>query len=75
MATALALLTMVVGAVGCATAKPTVKPSEREVLSRSEMDPASKDERMEAEWESHVETARDFGIGGHGAAGGGCGCG
>jgi hypothetical protein len=61
--------------LGCATVKPTVKPSEREILSRSEMDPSSKDERLEAEWESHVETSRDFSIGGHGAAGGGCGCG
>ncbi len=61
------------GVTGCATMQ--VKPSEREVLSRKEMDPTTKDEVMESEWESHIESSRDWSIGGHGAAGGGCGCG
>ncbi len=56
-------------AAGCAT----VKPSEREVLSRPEMNPAS--EGLEEQFQSHVESAREGGFGGHGAAGGGCGCG
>ena len=56
-------------AAGCAT----VKPSEREVLSRPGMNPAS--EGLEEQFQSHVESAREGGFGGHGAAGGGCGCG
>ena len=65
------ILTVAVAAfmAGCAT----VKPSEREVLSRPEMNPAS--EAMEEQFQSHVESAREGGMGGHGAAGGGCGCG
>jgi hypothetical protein len=55
------------------TACATVKPSEREVLSRPEMNPAS--EGLEEQFQSHVESAREGGFGGHGAAGGGCGCG
>jgi len=51
---------------GCAT----VKPSEREVLSRPEMSAAN--EGMEEQFQSHVESAREGGFGGHGAAGGGC---
>ncbi|HEY8375844.1 MAG TPA: DUF4266 domain-containing protein [Nannocystis sp.] len=54
---------------GCAT----VRPSEREVLSRPEMNPQT--EGMEEKFHSHVESAREGGFGGHGAAGGGCGCG
>ena len=56
-------------AAGCAT----VKPSEREVLSRPEMNPAT--EGLDEQFQSHVESAREGGFGGHGAAGGGCGCG
>jgi hypothetical protein len=63
------ILGFVLTAVGCAT----VKPSEREVLSRPEMNPAT--EGMEEQFQSHVESAREGGFGGHGAAGGGCGCG
>ncbi len=62
-------LAFAVPASGCAT----VKPSEREVLSRPEMNPAS--EGLEEQFQSHVESAREGGFGGHGAAGGGCGCG
>ncbi len=65
--TALVLGALVLGA--CAT----VKPSEREVLSRPEMNPAN--EGLEEQFQSHVESAREGGFGGHGAAGGGCGCG
>jgi hypothetical protein len=57
-----------------ATACATVKPSEREVLSRPEMNPAA-NEGLEEQFQSHVESAREGGFGGHGAAGGGCGCG
>ncbi|MFY0530859.1 DUF4266 domain-containing protein [Nannocystis pusilla] len=32
-------------------------------------------EGMEEKFQSHVESAREGGFGGHGAAGGGCGCG
>lgn len=63
------VLAAVVLAAGCAT----VRPSEREVLSRPEMNPAA--EGMEEKFQSHVESAREGGFGGHGAAGGGCGCG
>lgn len=51
----------------------TVRPSERQVLSKPEMDPAH-DVHEEA-FQSHVESAREGAFGGHGAAGGGCGCG
>lgn len=54
---------------GCAT----VRPSEREILSRPEMNPQT--EGMEEKFQSHFESAREGGFGGHGAAGGGCGCG
>ena len=51
----------------------TVKPSQREYLSRPEMDPSVGLE--EEKFHTHVEAAREAGMGGHGAAGGGCGCG
>jgi hypothetical protein len=54
---------------GCAT----VRPSEREILSKPEMNPAA--EGMEEKFQSHIESAREGAFGGHGAAGGGCGCG
>jgi len=60
-------------ALAATAACATVKPSEREVLSRPEMNPAS--EGLEEQFQSHVESAREGGFGGHGAAGGGCGCG
>jgi hypothetical protein len=37
------------------------------------MNPAT--EGLEEQFQSHVESAREGGFGGHGAAGGGCGCG
>lgn len=51
----------------------TVKPSEREELAKPEMDPG--DHALEDTFHSHVESAREGSFGGHGAQGGGCGCG
>ena len=51
----------------------TVKPHEREHLATPEMDPSTN--ALEETFYSHVESAREGGFGGHGAAGGGCGCG
>ena len=67
-----AVLGLVAGigpAVGCVT----VRPSQRQVLSSPEMDPNA--DTMEESFYSHVEAAREGAVGGHGAAGGGCGCG
>ncbi len=64
-----AALALATASTGCAT----VKPSQREVLSKPEMNPAN--EGLEEQFQSHVESAREGGFGGHGAAGGGCGCG
>ena len=55
--------------VGCVT----VKPSERKELAKPEMNPAT--EADEETFQAHVESAREGAFGGHGAAGGGCGCG
>ena len=51
----------------------TVQAHERRYLAMPEMDPAT--DALEAVFLSHVESAREGGFGGHGAAGGGCGCG
>lgn len=51
----------------------TVTPAERQQLSTPEMTPAT--DAHEEVWHTHVEAAREGGFGGHGAAGGGCGCG
>lgn len=56
-----------------ATACTTVTPAQRRHLSRPEMTPATDGE--EEIWHTHIEAAREAGFGGHGAAGGGCGCG
>jgi hypothetical protein len=53
---------------GCAT----VKPYEREYLSRPSMD--FQREATEAKFYSHVLDAREGATGGLGNAGGGCGC-
>jgi Domain of unknown function (DUF4266) len=55
-------------ATGCAT----VKPYEREYLSRPSMD--LQREATEAKFYSHVLDAREGATGGVGTAGGGCGC-
>ncbi|MEM6996449.1 MAG: DUF4266 domain-containing protein [Myxococcota bacterium] len=60
---------LALGAVGCVT----VKPTQRKQLAKPEMTPAT--EGGEETFHSHVEAAREGGFGGHGAAGGGCGCG
>lgn len=56
-------------ASGCVT----VSPAQRANLSKPEMQPASDAE--EESFHTHVEAAREGSMGGHGAAGGGCGCG
>jgi hypothetical protein len=55
-------------AAGCAT----VKPYEREYLSRPSMD--FEREATEAKFYTHVLDAREGATGGLGTAGGGCGC-
>lgn len=55
-------------AAGCAT----VKPYEREYLSRPSMD--LQREATEAKFYTHVLDAREGATGGLGTAGGGCGC-
>ena len=57
------------GTAGCVT----VTPAQRQILSEPEMTPAT--DAPEEVWHGHVEAAREAGFGGHGAAGGGCGCG
>jgi hypothetical protein len=67
-------LTLVCGFVSwCVTGCVTVSPSQRQLLSQPEMTPAT--DAAEEVWHGHVEAAREAGFGGHGAAGGGCGCG
>jgi hypothetical protein len=61
--------TMTLLVAGCTT----VTPAQRQELSRPEMTPAA--DATEEVWHTHVEAAREAGFGGHGAAGGGCGCG
>lgn len=51
----------------------TVKPHQRQHLAQPEMNPATN--ALEENFYVHVESAREGGFGGHGAAGGGCGCG
>jgi hypothetical protein len=63
------LTSLTAGPLGCVT----VKPHEREHLAQPEMDPAG--DALEETFYSHIESAREGGFGGHGAAGGGCGCG
>lgn len=64
----LALIFAVCIAAGCAT----VKPYEREYLSRPSMD--FDREATEGKFYSHVLDAREGATGGLGTAGGGCGC-
>ena len=56
-------------ASGCVT----VSPAQRANLSKPAMQPAS--DADEESFHTHVEAAREGSMGGHGAAGGGCGCG
>ena len=64
----LAVVFALCAAAGCAT----VKPYEREYLSRPSMD--LQREATEAKFYSHVLDAREGATGGVGTAGGGCGC-
>ena len=64
----LAVVLTLCAAAGCAT----VKPYEREYLSRPSMD--LQREATEAKFYSHVLDAREGATGGVGTAGGGCGC-
>jgi hypothetical protein len=53
----------------------TVKPYEREFLTRPGMDMHG--EAQAGEFEAHLQSAREGAVGGHGlveATGGGCGC-
>ena len=59
-------------ALGVAAGCATVKPYEREYLSRPSMDRDR--EATEAKFYSHVLDAREGATGGVGTAGGGCGC-
>ena len=63
-----AALVLLCVAAGCAT----VKPYEREYLSRPSMD--LQREGTEAKFYTHVLDAREGATGGLGTAGGGCGC-
>ena len=65
----LACLALVLSVAGCAI----TPPSQRGLLAQPEMDPALDVE--EETFHSHIEAAREGGFGGHGAQGGGCGCG
>jgi hypothetical protein len=51
----------------------TVSPSQRQHLSAPEMNPAV--DAQEEGFHTHIEAAREGAMGGHGSAGGGCGCG
>ena len=67
--TALAALALGLASSACVT----VAPHQRQILAQPEMDPAG--DALEETFYSHIEAAREAGFGGHGGAGGGCGCG
>jgi len=69
VAVAIAVVAAGLGSSACVT----VQPHERQYLAQPEMDPAI--DGLEETFHSHIESAREGGFGGHGAAGGGCGCG
>lgn len=64
---------LVMTAIALTSACVTVKPSERQQLSKPEMTPAADAE--EDRFHAHIEAARHGAMPGHGGAGGGCGCG
>ncbi len=51
----------------------TVRAHQRGELAKPEMNPGT--DGLEETFHSHIESAREGGFGGHGAQGGGCGCG
>jgi hypothetical protein len=64
-------LALALGSAACTH----VAPYQREYLTRPGMDPAG--EELAAEFEAHVQSAREGAIGGRGtvgSTGGGCGC-
>jgi hypothetical protein len=70
---ALALLSVLGGAVGCAhLPPPPIKPAQREYLSKRAMrfdaDP------LESRFRQHMFGSREGADGGYGQPGGGCGC-
>jgi hypothetical protein len=67
------VLGLLATAAALSTACVTVRPHQREHLSKPEM--LAETELDEEAFHGHVEAAREAGMGGHGAAGGGCGCG
>ncbi|MCA9680945.1 MAG: DUF4266 domain-containing protein [Myxococcales bacterium] len=67
--TAVALAALAGGSTACVT----VAPHQRALLAQPEMNPAS--DALEESFHSHIESAREGAFGGHGASGGGCGCG
>jgi hypothetical protein len=69
---AISLKLVLLLALGVAAGCATVKPYEREYLSRPSMDRSL--EMTEARFYTHVLDAREGTTGGVGAAGGGCGC-
>lgn len=66
---ALIILTAALACSACVI----VKPHQRQHLAQPEMNPAT--DALEETFCSHIESAREGGFGGHGASGGGCGCG
>jgi hypothetical protein len=62
-------LTLALASSACVT----VQPHQRQYLAQPEMDPAG--DALEETFHSHIESAREGSFGGHGASGGGCGCG
>jgi len=64
--TLLALATLLVG--GCVH----VKPWEREVLAREDMQPDAN--RMDTAFDDHIYFSKEASSGGRGFGGGGCGC-
>jgi len=65
---AIALALVALAAYGCGG----VSPYEREDLTRPAMNPER--EAQENTFRGHVQESREGASGGHGSAGGGCGC-
>lgn len=65
------ILAVCLGLAGSACV--TVQAHERQHLAMPEMNPAT--DALEESFHAHIESAREGAFGGHGAAGGGCGCG
>jgi len=59
--------------LGSTLACAPISPAQRGTLATPEMNP--EDAELEASFHSHIEAAREAGMGGHGGRGGGCGCG